>query len=172
MPWVWDRFPVFWALAQKISQFYITYNIEITCHYMATWSVQKLWIRAVARWEILGKTLKVKLLQTCFVIEDFGSNRTGVAIGNAWWLLVLKVRRDFILDGLLIQNVANIQSVNAFIGEFDIQKRAVPCFCRFTDPDSFEKPVWRNIQNNTLKSMSGRSNVSKMQGQGGLVQGV
>ena len=41
----------------------------------------------------------------------------------------------------MIQNVANIQSVNAFIGEFDIQKRAVPCFCRFTDPDSFEKPV-------------------------------
>ena len=70
------------------------------------------------------------------------------------------------------QNVANIQSVNAFIGEFDIQKRAVPCFCRFTDIDSFEKPVWRNIQNNTLKSMSGRSNVSKMQGQGGLVQGM
>ena len=82
------------------------------------------------------------------------------------------VRRDFILDGLLVQNVANIQSVNAFIGEFDIQTRAVPCFCRFTDPDSFEKPVSRNIQNNTLKSMSGRSNVSKMQGQGGLVQGM
>ena len=35
----------------------------------------------------------------------------------------------FILDGLLIQNVANIQSVNAFIGEFDTQKLAVPCFC-------------------------------------------
>ena len=110
MPWVWDRFSVFWALAEKISQFYITYYIEITCHYMATWSVHKLWIRAVARWEILGKTLKVEWLQTCFVIEDFGSNRTGIAIGNAWWLLVLKVRRDFILDGLLIQNVANIQS--------------------------------------------------------------
>ena len=83
-------------------------------------------------------------MQTCFVIEDFGSNRpgrTGIAIGNTWRLLVLKVRRDFILDGLLIQNVANIQSVNAFIGEFDIQKRVVPCFCRFPDPDSFEKPV-------------------------------
>ena len=85
--------------------------------------------------------MKVELLQTRFVIEDFGSNRTGIAIGNAWRLLVLKVRRDFILDGFLIQNVANIQSVNAFIGEFDIQKRVVPCFCRFTDPDSFEKPV-------------------------------
>ena len=50
VPWIWDRFPVFWALAQNISQFYITYYIEITCHYMATWSTQKLWIRAVARW--------------------------------------------------------------------------------------------------------------------------
>ena len=96
----------------------------------------------------------------------------GLAIRNAWRIFVLKVRRDFILDGLLIQNVANIQSGNAFIGEFDIQKRAVPFFCRFTDPGSFEKPVLRNIQNNTLKSMSRRSNVSKMQGQGGLVQGM
>ena len=91
--------------------------------------------------EILVKTLKVKLLQTCFVIEDFGSNRTGITVENAWQLLVLKVRRDFILDGLLIQNVANIQSVDAFIGEFDIQKQVVPCFCRLTDPGSFEKPV-------------------------------
>ena len=39
------------------------------------------------------------------------------------------------------QNVANIQSVNAFIDEIDILKRLVSCFCRFTNPDSFEKPV-------------------------------
>ena len=32
---------------------------------------------------ILGKTLEVVLLRTCFVIEDFGSKRTGIAIGNA-----------------------------------------------------------------------------------------
>ena len=69
-------------------------------------------------------------------------------------------------------NVLSMEGVIAFIGEFDIQKRAVSCFCRFTDPDSFEMPVWRNIQNNTLKTMSRRSNVSKMQGQGGLVQGM
>ena len=165
---MWDRFPVLWALAWKISKLYIT----ITCHYMVTRSVQKVWIRAVVKFGVLRKTLKVELLQTCFVIEDFGRNRTGIAIGNAWRLLVLKVRMDFILDGLRIQNVANIQSVNAFLGQFVIQKRAVPCFCRFTDPDSFEEPVWRNIQNNTLKSMSGRSNVSKMQGQGVLVKGM
>ena len=64
---------------------------------------------------ILGKTLKVELLQNCFVIEDFGSSRTGIALGNAGRLLVLKVRRDFILDGLLVQNVANILSINAFM---------------------------------------------------------
>ena len=76
----------------------------------------------------MGKTIKVEFLQTCFVIEDFGGNRTDIAIGNAWRLLLLKVRRDFIFDGLLVQHVANIQSVNAYIGKFDIQKRAVPCF--------------------------------------------
>ena len=119
--------------------------------YMATWSVQKFLIRAVARWGIMGKTLKVELLQNCFVIEDFRNDRTGIAIGNALRLLVLKVRRDFISDFWF-----KIQSVNAFTGicEFDIQKREVSRFCRFTDPDSFEKPVWRNIKNNTLKSMS------------------
>ena len=105
---------------------------------MATSIIQKLWVRADARWGILVKTLKVELLQTIFVIEDFGSNKTDIIIGNAWRLLALKVRKDYILDGLLIQNVANIQSVHAFIGELSIQKRAFPCFCRFTDPDSFE----------------------------------
>ena len=48
----------FGPLTQKISQFYITYYIDITCHYMATWSVQKLWIRSVARLGILGKIWK------------------------------------------------------------------------------------------------------------------
>ena len=104
---------------------------------MAIRSIQKWLIRAVARWGILGNTLKVELLQTCFVVEYLG-NRTGIALGNAWRLFVLQVRRDFILDGLLIQNVTNIQSVNVFIGEFDIQKRAVPFFCRFTNPASIE----------------------------------
>ena len=37
------------------------------------------------------------------------------------------------MEGLLIQNLANIQSVNALVGEFDIQKRAVPGFCEFTN---------------------------------------
>ena len=36
---------------------------------------------------IMGKTLKVALLQTCYVIEDFGSKRRGIAIGNAWRIL-------------------------------------------------------------------------------------
>ena len=39
MPWKWDRFPVFRALAQNIFQFLVTDDTEITCHYMATWSV-------------------------------------------------------------------------------------------------------------------------------------
>ena len=38
----------------------------------------------------------------------------------------------------LVPNIANIQSVNAFVGEFDIQKRVVPCLDRFTNPESFE----------------------------------
>ena len=100
---------------------YITYYIEITCHYMATWGVQKLWIREVARWGILGKTSKVEVLQSFFVIEYFGNNRTGIAKINTWRLLLLKVRRDFIFDGLLVEIIANIQSDNVFIGEFDIR---------------------------------------------------
>ena len=136
--WMWDRFPVFWALAQTIPQFSITYYLEIASHYTDTWSVHKLWIRAVARWGILGKTLKVELLQTCFVkIEDFGSNRTGITMGNAGRILVLKVRRDFILDGLLVQNISSIQSVNTFIGDLTFRNGRF-LFCRFTNTDSFE----------------------------------
>ena len=84
-----------------------------------------------------GKDLESRVAAN-LLCKDFGSNKTGIDIGNAWRHLILKVRRDLILDGLLIQNVANIQSVNAFIGEFDIQKRAVPCFCRLIAPGSFE----------------------------------
>ena len=117
MSWVWDRFPVFWALAQKISQFYITYYIEITCHYMATWSVQKLWIRAVARWEILGKTLKVELLQTCFVIEDFGSNRTGTGIlfwTDFWFKMLLTFKASMpLLANLTFRNGRFLVSVGS-----------------------------------------------------------
>ena len=72
--------------------------------------------------------LKVELLQTCFVIECFESNRTDIGIGHARRLLVMEVRGDFILDGPLIQNVAMIQSVNAFTGKFDIQKRSGSLF--------------------------------------------
>ena len=71
-----------------------------------------------------GKTIEVYLMHTCFVIEHFGSNQTDIAKRNAWRLLVLKVWRVFILDGFLIQYVAYIQSVNAFIGSFDCQKWA------------------------------------------------
>ena len=39
MPWKWDRFSVFRALAQNIFQFLVTDDTEITCHYMATWII-------------------------------------------------------------------------------------------------------------------------------------
>ena len=44
-----------------------------------------------------GKDLESRVAPTGFVIEHFGSNRTGIAIGNAWRLLVLIVRRDLFL---------------------------------------------------------------------------
>ena len=119
-------------------------------------------ITAGTRCGILRKTIEVYLLQTCFVVDNFGSNRTGIAIWNAWRLLVLKIWRDFTLDRFLIQHVAYIQSVNAFIDKFDFQKRAVLCFWRFTYPDSFEKSVGGNIKNDTLKSMLRRCNFSKI----------
>ena len=54
---------------------------------------------------ILRKTLEVELLQTCFVVENFGSNQTCIAIRNAWRLLVFKVWRNITLDGFLIQDI-------------------------------------------------------------------
>ena len=85
-----------------------------------------------------GKDLESRVLQICFVIEDFGINRTGIAIGNARRLFVLKVWRYFILDGLLIQNDATFKASMPLLAKFDIQKREIPCFCRFTKPDRFE----------------------------------
>ena len=49
VPWKWDRFPIFRSLAYKISLFVISYDIEITWHYIATWSIKKLRARAGTR---------------------------------------------------------------------------------------------------------------------------
>ena len=56
----------------------------------------------------LESQVAVNLLCNCFVIEDFGSNRTSIAMENAWRVLALKVRRDFILDGLLDYYISKI----------------------------------------------------------------
>ena len=124
---------VFWSLAQIKLPTILRSPVTI----WPFWGVQKRWIRAVARWGPC-KELKVELLQTCFVNDDFGSNKLCLTIVNVRRLLVLKVRKNSFLDGHLIQTVYNIQSVNAFICEFDIQYLAVHYFCRFTNPDSFE----------------------------------
>ena len=73
--------------------YYVIYRDHLSLYYqmkpteVVSQSSCKVWL--------LGKTLEVELLQTYFVIEDFGSNLTSNAIGNARRLLVLKVRMDF-----------------------------------------------------------------------------
>ena len=42
-----------------------------------------------------GKTIGVDLLQTSFVIKKFGRSWASIAIGNAWWLLVLKAWEEY-----------------------------------------------------------------------------
>ena len=55
-------------------------------------SLQKPWFKEGTRCGVLGKFLKVFLLQICIGIEDFVSDWMGIAIKkNAWRLLVLKV---------------------------------------------------------------------------------
>ena len=49
--------------------------------------------------KVLKKTFEMKLLQICFVIEDFGSNLTVITRRNGWRFLVLKIWSDFDLDG-------------------------------------------------------------------------
>ena len=57
-----------------ISKFFILHDTDISCQDMATWSIQKLLARAGTRQGILGKAIEGDLLQTSFVIKDFGSN--------------------------------------------------------------------------------------------------
>ena len=69
-----------------------------------------------------GKDFEVGLLQTSFIIKYFGSNWASIAIGNAWRLIVLKVWGIMTLDWFLIQNFAEIQSVDALIGKVYFQE--------------------------------------------------
>ena len=68
--------------------------------------------------------MEVELLQTSFVVDNFGSNRTCIAIRNAWRLLVLKVWRNITLDDFFIQDIAYVQNVDALIAlNFDPNER-------------------------------------------------
>ena len=73
---------------------------------MATRGIKKHRVRTGTRSGIMRKILEVDLLQTCFVVENFGSNRTCIAIRNAYRLLIFKVWRNITLDGFLIQDIA------------------------------------------------------------------
>ena len=60
----------------------ISYNIEITCHNMAIWSIKNAESEQKQKsgfWERLWKSI---LLQTCFAIKMFGSKWTWLAIGQ------------------------------------------------------------------------------------------
>ena len=59
MPWIRDRFHLFWVPAETFCQSYVTYDIEMTCHQVATKRGENLWDRTVTGWRILGKTLEV-----------------------------------------------------------------------------------------------------------------
>ena len=53
-----------------------------------------------------GKDYASRFATDLFVIENFGSNGTIIAIGNAWRLLVCIIWGNITLDGFLIQDVA------------------------------------------------------------------
>ena len=112
--------------------------------------------------------------QTCFVIEDFGGKRNGCKYKKWMATPCIESMEEFYFGRTSGLKCCYISKRHQYlIGELDFQNRVFPCFRRFTHPDSFEKkPVGRNIKNNTLKSMPGRSNVSKMWGQGGFVHGT
>ena len=56
----------------------------------------------------------------------FSKQQIGISYGNEWRSTLLKVPRNFILDALLIQNDAYIQSVNDFIGDLTFRNEQFP----------------------------------------------
>ena len=94
---------------------------------------------------------------------NFGSNRTGIAIRNAWRLLVLKIWGGGVYFGQIYDSTCCLNSKRQCLyWQIWLSEKGGSLFLRFTYPDSFEKSVGGNIQNDTLKSMFRRCNVSKM----------
>ena len=79
-------------------------------------------ITAGTRSGILGKTIEVYLLQTCFVTETFGSSRTGIAIRNAWRLLVLKICRYFTLDRFWFNMLLKFKASMPLLANLTVRK--------------------------------------------------
>ena len=78
VPSIWDSFPVFWAFAQKISQFNITYYIEIACHYIwihgAYRNCESEQLQGGGSW---GKTLKVGVTANLLCNSRFWKQQNG-----------------------------------------------------------------------------------------------
>ena len=84
----------------------------VTTLYMSTCSVQKLRVKAGPKCGIFGKTMKVYLLQICFVLEIFGNNWTSIALRIASRLFLWQYGEIFVWTDFLFKMLL---SVNAFI---------------------------------------------------------
>ena len=67
--------------------------------------------------------MEVDLLQTCFVIEKFGCNWTGTAIGNAWRLLVCKVWGILLWTDFLFKMLLKFKASMPLLANFIFRNR-------------------------------------------------
>ena len=79
--------------------------------------------------------------QTLFIIENCGSNELCICVGNARRLLVFKIRRDFILDKTVMENVTYTQSIDPLICKFDFKEGTILTTNRCVGFDGLEKSV-------------------------------
>ena len=72
--------------------------------------------------QISDSTCCLNSKRQCLYWQIWFSEKGGSLFANAWRLLIFKVWRNITLDGFLIQDIAEVQSVDALIGEFYFQK--------------------------------------------------
>jgi hypothetical protein len=111
------RFPEFRTMRNHLSETLMLNDIQITSDYMSRRVVLKRRVGAVTSQRILGILLYVNILQCFFVVENFTANAVSEAIGDNGNRLVFEIWWNFFYDLFFIKNVADVNSIDAFVSK-------------------------------------------------------
>ena len=125
-------------MRNHLSETLMLNDIQITSDYMSGWVVLKRRVGAVTSQRVLKVLFYVNILQCFFVVENVTANAVSVAIGDNGNRLVFEIWWNVFYDLFSIKNVADVNSIDAFVSKRNMEEFSVVIMKRFIS-NWFEK---------------------------------